>query len=64
MKAVAHRQKDLLDIESIVDIHPKLNLKRIRKWVNGFSEVLEMPEISDDLEKILVKKKHKRPESH
>ncbi|MBI5043221.1 MAG: nucleotidyltransferase [Nitrospirae bacterium] len=42
MKAVAHRQRDLIDIEAIRDAHPNLNLKRIRKWVKEFSVVLEI----------------------
>lgn len=53
MKAVAHRQRDLSDIESILDAHPNLDLKRIRKWVSEFSLALEMPEILNDLENIL-----------
>ena len=57
MKAVAHRQRDLIDIEAILDAHPKLNLKRIRKWVKEFSSVLEMPEILKDIEKMLKRKK-------
>ena len=57
MKAVAHRQRDLIDIEAILDAHPKLNLKRIRKWVKEFSYVLEMPEILKDIEKMLKRKK-------
>lgn len=57
MKAVAHRQRDLIDIEAIRDANPNLNLKRIRKWVKEFSAVLEMPEILKDLEKILKRKK-------
>lgn len=57
MKAVAHRQRDLIDIEAISDVHPNLNLKRIRKWVKEFSAVLEMPEILKDLEKILKRQR-------
>jgi len=57
MKAVAHRQRDLIDIEGIRDAHPNLNLKRIRKWVKEFSAVLEMPEILKDLEKILKRQR-------
>ncbi len=57
MKAVAHRQRDLIDIEAILDAHPNLNLKRIRKWVKEFSAALEMPEILKDLEKILKRQK-------
>jgi hypothetical protein len=53
MKAVAHRPRDLIDIASIVEIHPQLDLGRIRKLVKEFASVLEMPEIADDLEKVL-----------
>lgn len=51
MKAVAHRPRDLADIESILDAHPDLDLKRVRRWVKEFAKSLEMPEILDDLEK-------------
>jgi hypothetical protein len=54
MKAIAHRARDLGDIESILDTHPKLNLRRIRRWVREFSKAIEMPEILNDLEKILM----------
>lgn len=57
MKAVAHRQRDLIDIEAIFDAQANLNLKRIRKWVKEFSAVLEMPEILKDIERILKRKK-------
>ena len=30
MKAIAHRPKDMLDIESIITSHPKLDRKRIQ----------------------------------
>lgn len=57
MKAVAHRQRDLIDIEAIRDAHPNLDLERIRRWVREFSSALEMPEILNDLEKILSERK-------
>jgi predicted nucleotidyltransferase len=61
MKAVAHRPRDLADIESIMDAHPNLNLRKIRRWVKEFSTAIEMPEIFNDLEKILVRgRKQKR----
>lgn len=59
MKAVAHRQRDIADIESILDANPNLDFKRIRKWVREFSNVLEMPEILDDLKKTLQQRKGK-----
>ena len=53
MKAVAHRPRDAADIEGLVQANSKLDLKRVRYWVNEFTKVLEMPEIYEDLEKIL-----------
>jgi len=53
LKSVAHRPKDLADIEGILEAIPKLNLNRIRRWVRDFSNALELPEIYDDLQKIL-----------
>lgn len=55
MKAVAHRPKDLIDIEMILAAHPKLDKKRIKKWVHEFAEVLENPEIDKDLTLLLKK---------
>lgn len=53
MKAVAHRPRDLADIESILDANPGLDLKRVRLWVKEFGRVLEMPELLEDVEKII-----------
>ncbi|MBI5407512.1 MAG: nucleotidyltransferase [Nitrospirae bacterium] len=53
MKAVAHRPIDMIDIQAVLDVHPDLDLHRIRRWVKEFAKVLEMPEILNDLEKIL-----------
>lgn len=53
MKAVAHRFKDLDDIRIILEVHPHVDKKRIRKWVKEFSVLLESPEVYKDLEKLL-----------
>lgn len=53
MKAVAHRPRDLADIESVMDAHPTLDIGRIRRWVREFANALEMPDIFDDTNKIL-----------
>lgn len=55
MKAVAARPKDLIDIESLLDAHPNLEYKRIRKVVQEFSEALDMPDLIENLERILAK---------
>jgi hypothetical protein len=53
MKAVAHRPRDLQDIEAILGTHPKLKVERVRRWVSEFAAVLEMPELLEDLDKLL-----------
>ncbi len=53
MKAIAHRPRDIADIEAILNIESNLDLDRIRHWVSQFANTLEMPELLEDLEKIL-----------
>ncbi len=57
MKAVAHRPKDLIDIESIITSYPKLDRKRIQFWVEQFAEALEMPELWPEIARLLHKAK-------
>ena len=52
-KAVAHRQKDLFDIQALIESHPDLDRKRIETWVRQFAEALEMPELWDDISGLL-----------
>ena len=54
MKAVAHRPRDLADIESILAARPALDLERVRRWVREFATVLQMPQLIDDLERIIA----------
>ncbi|MCB8978092.1 MAG: nucleotidyl transferase AbiEii/AbiGii toxin family protein [Ardenticatenaceae bacterium] len=49
MKAIAHRPKDLLDIEGIIRNHPNLDSGRIQEWVTQFAELLERPELWEDI---------------
>ncbi|MEW5816644.1 MAG: nucleotidyl transferase AbiEii/AbiGii toxin family protein [Spirochaetota bacterium] len=60
MKAVAHRPRDLSDIEALLDAHPKLDLRRVRRWVREFSSALEMPEIMRDLETAITNRRKKK----
>jgi len=57
MKAIAHRPKDMTDIEVIVAKQPKLDCKRIQFWVEQFAEVLETPELWTDVARLLRKAK-------
>lgn len=49
LKAVAHRPKDLLDIQAVIRRYPNLDRSRIRHWVLEFAQALEMPELWDDI---------------
>lgn len=53
MKAIAHRPQDLRDIEAIAQAQGRLDRPRIHRMVKEFADVLEMPEIYDDLKKTL-----------
>jgi hypothetical protein len=57
MKAVARRQKDWVDIDTILSTNPDMDLARIRHHLREFSSVLEMPEIYEDFEKLLRSKR-------
>jgi hypothetical protein len=49
LKAVAHRPKDLLDIQAIIETQPELDKARIERWAREFAQALEMPELWDDI---------------
>lgn len=53
MKAIAHRPKDLEDIRTIVVKYPALDHQRIKRWVKDFADLMEMPELWGQIEKIL-----------
>ena len=53
MKMIAHRDKDLRDIDNIMNVHPDLDFDRIKDWVSQFAEVLETPELNDELLKLI-----------
>jgi hypothetical protein len=56
MKSVAHRPRDLEDIAAILAAHPKLNLKRVRRWVGEFAAALNMPDLLADLEALIKRR--------
>lgn len=53
MKAVAHRPKDLSDIQAIAAGHKDINRERIQYWLNQFDEALDMPGLWEEIEKLL-----------
>ena len=50
MKAIAHRPKALIDIQTVVDAHPDLDIDRIKYWTKSFAEALEVPDLWTDIE--------------
>jgi len=52
-KAVAHRAKDIADIESLINVYPDLDAERVRYWVREFAEALEMPDLLTTIERLL-----------
>jgi hypothetical protein len=55
MKAVAHRPRDLQDIEGLLQAHPNLDLLSVRQWVREFASVTAMSELIDDFDKLLAR---------
>jgi len=55
MKAVAHRPRDMADIESILDAQPKLDLPRVRRRVREFSAALDTPELLRDFNALVAR---------
>lgn len=52
-KAIANREKDWMDVASILERQRgKLDVKYIRKWLTEFSEALEMPVILSRFNKL------------
>jgi hypothetical protein len=55
MKAVAHRPKDLQDIEGLLAANPQADLASVRQWVREFSNAMTMPDLLEDFEKIAAR---------
>jgi len=53
LKAVAHRPKDLADIQAIAASHPDLDKERVRFWVEQFGAALELPDLWDKISQLL-----------
>ena len=53
MKMVAHRPQDMVDVKTILQAYPRLDQKRVKKWVKEFSIALESPDILSDFKKLI-----------
>jgi hypothetical protein len=57
---VAHRPRDLSDLEALIDAHPKLDRRRVRKHVREFASLLETPELIDDMERLFGRRRKRK----
>ncbi len=57
MKGVAHRARDMLDIEAIVEANPAIDGERVENYLRQFSQALDMPEIWGDVARIIKMKR-------
>jgi len=53
LKGVAHRPRDLQDIQALVERHPHLDTARIQTVLAEFAQVLDMPEILESVLSLL-----------
>ncbi len=61
MKVIAHRAKDLQDVEGLLDAHPGANTEEVRRYVGEFASAASMPDLLEDLVRILERRAGKRP---
>lgn len=61
MKVIAHRDKDMQDVEGLLDAHPEVNLDEIRQHVSEFAAATSMSDLIEDFERLLQRRKTKQP---
>jgi hypothetical protein len=62
MKVIAHRAKDLQDVEGLLDAHPGANLEEVRQQVREFASAAAMPDLLDDFARILQRLRGEHPD--
>jgi len=55
MKVIAHRSKDLEDIQAIAESYPILDIEYLRLWLNRFGEALDLPYLWDEIQRLILK---------
>jgi hypothetical protein len=57
MKAIAHRPKDLQDIEGLLKAHPEADVTRVRQSVREFATATGMGDMLEEFDKLLVRRR-------
>jgi predicted nucleotidyltransferase len=60
MKAIARRPKDLQDIRGLLATHPDADIALVRRWVGEFATAASMPDMLEELDKLLASRNPKR----
>ena len=60
MKAIARRPKDLQDIRGLLAAHPHADTAFVRRWVGEFATAMSMPDMLEELDKLLASRNPKR----
>ena len=55
MKGIAHREQDMADIRAVAEVYPDLDRRRVRHWLKQYADLLDSPDIWEDVERILKK---------
>jgi hypothetical protein len=53
LKAVAGRPRDLTDLEGLLAANPGMDLDRVVSWVTEFARSLEMPDLLENLKRLI-----------
>ena len=61
MKAIAHRPRDLEDIEALLAANSTIDLVRVRRWVAEFARAATMPELIDEFERLISNSRQSIP---
>ncbi|MFM7143652.1 MAG: hypothetical protein ACKO2K_17245, partial [Alphaproteobacteria bacterium] len=59
MKAIAHRPRDVADIESVLEANPAIDVTRTLGIVRDFATALDAPDLVSDLERLLSARKRR-----
>jgi hypothetical protein len=57
MKAIAHRPKDMLDIEGLLAAHPDADVTTVRQFVSEFAAAMSMSDMLQDFDNLVAKRR-------
>lgn len=60
LKAIANRPQDIADVDHLLTANPHVDRSYIRRRLSGFSEILDRPDILDQVETLLALHENRR----